>query len=243
MNNQLMLSIKFAIIDGKFEEVEKLVTENHDALKRPGHYAVTHLDHCLHYSVSTGAHQNLEMTKFLMQKGAKINSGNNHLTALHSAVSSDDPKIMKFLLENGAKIEARNVSGYTPLMLAAAKGKFKAVKYLIDSGAQVNAENEQGENPFDVATFNHHLNIAEYLRIVKKMASEKDECPENINNRAPCLVCLTPRNGLFVLLPCGHVSLCELCCFHIQKLNKGKKCPSCREKITDYKKLFFQQPE
>ncbi|MEP6716632.1 MAG: ankyrin repeat domain-containing protein, partial [Terriglobia bacterium] len=39
-------------------------------------------------------------------------------TALHAAVVSGQPAIVKFLVEHGAKLDARTISGWTPLMMA-----------------------------------------------------------------------------------------------------------------------------
>ena len=86
-----------------------------------------------------------------------------------------------------------------------------------------------------------------YSNQVKKRMAEKE--PEvNISSKDPCIICLEPRDGLYVLWPCGHTSLCEPCCINIftssavTYLNKPK-CPSCRKPITEYKQLFFQKPE
>ena len=69
-----------------------------------------------------------------------------------------------------------------------------------------------------------------------------DEYPlKKIDQKALCVMCFTPRNGVFVLLPCAHASLCELCCFKLKNENSG--CPTCGSPITDYKKIIFQDPD
>ena len=76
---------------------------------------------------------------------------------------------------------------------------------------------------------------------IKKAENEIPE--ETYSNKAPCIICLSPRNGLFVLMPCGHTSLCENCCIKICYEENHSKCPSCRKPIKSYKKIFFQAPE
>ena len=40
------------------------------------------------------------------------------MTALHGAVISNQPSIVKFMIEHGAKVDAKNKLGWTPLMIA-----------------------------------------------------------------------------------------------------------------------------
>ena len=65
---------------------------------------------------------------------------------------------------------------------------------------------------------------------------------ENISNKALCIICFTPRNGIFVLSPCGHTSLCEPCCLNLKNQTEPE-CPSCRKPMKDYMKIFFQEAD
>lgn len=67
-----------------------------------------------------------------------------------------------------------------------------------------------------------------------------DNTPHHLT---PCIICWAPRNEHYVLLPCGHVSLCKSCTIKISGQGANSNCPSCRSPILDYKKLFFQVPE
>ena len=115
------------------------------------------------------------------------------------------------------------------------------VKYLIQQGAQVNIRDNNGQTPFDLADEYERFETAEYLLKMKKESEFKNP-PNHTNDQALCIICLTPRNGLYSLYPCGHASLCEPCCYKLKR-EKYSKCPSCRKPIKDYNKIFFQEPE
>ena len=62
-------------------------------------------------------------------------------------------------------------------------------------------------------------------------------------DKVPCIICLQPRRGIFAFMPCGHASLCEICCIIVSGRNSNRKCPTCRALINEYKKIFFQAPD
>ena len=99
--------------------------------------------------------------------------------------------------------------------------------------------NQENKTSFNLANKNGHNEVAKYLLETKKEA--KNQLPrEVLSNKSLCIICLTPRNGLYALIPCLHVSLCEPCCFEITK-QRHPKCPSCRKPIQKYKEIFFQE--
>ncbi len=51
----------------------------------------------------------------------------NGMTAVHGAVISNQPSILKYLIEKGGKLDAKNQAGWTPLMVS--KGIFMANAY------------------------------------------------------------------------------------------------------------------
>ena len=160
-------------------------------------------------------------------------------TPLHLKVGRGNLKVTKYLVEKGAQIDARNKDGDTPLHIASYNGEFEIVKFLIQHSAQVDARNKQNKTPFDLADEKEHFEIAKYL-LEKKKELQSNNPPNNISAKALCIICLTPRNGIYVLYPCGHTSLCEPCCYKLKK-EKYSKCPSCRKPIKGYTKIFFQE--
>ena len=77
-------------------------------------------------------------------------------------------------------------------------------------------------------------NVEEH-REIKRMISHNFEfeySPEQKN----CIVCYEPRNGTFVLQPCGHAKTCETCSLKI--VEESKICPMCRSHVSKYQKIF-----
>ena len=158
-------------------------------------------------------------------------------------VNSDNYTLetIKCLLDNGAQIEAKTNNGDTSLHIAAAKNSLEIVKYLVENGAQIDARNKDNETPFLLSNKNRNADVSRYL-LEKKRDFPSKYPLQSMSGKALCVICLAPRNGLFVLNPCGHTSFCEPCCFNITRQNYAK-CPSCRKPVRDYTKIFFQEPE
>lgn len=74
--------------------------------------------------------QNEEIVKLLLEcKGINIESTNNNLaTSLYIASQAGNVPIVDLLLKAGANLEARRISGATPLLIAAGFGRLELVK-------------------------------------------------------------------------------------------------------------------
>ena len=187
----------------------------------------------------------VDVAKILLMQGAQVNSQNTHSSSpLHHAVFNNKIGMVKLLLEYGAQIDAKDALNDTPLhksaqsLLFSSSAHLPIVKCLIKHGAEIKARNNFNENSIDIAKRFGHIEIAKYL-LEKKKELETKTPEETVSSKALCIICFTPRNGIFVLLPCGHASLCEPCCFNL-KNQTDPKCPSCRKPIIDYMKIFFQ---
>ena len=200
----------------------------------------------LHYA------PNVEVAKVLFEKGANIEARDDeertplHMAALHALDTTNKNNTAKYLIDMGAQIEAKTKYGETPLHLVVEDNFLEMVKYLIERGARLDTRMHKypyygSETPFDLADRREHFEIAKYL-LEKKSELEPQKAANNVSDQAPCIICLVPRNGIFAFDPCGHASLCELCCYKL-KYEEDPKCPSCREPIENYKKIFFQEPE
>ena len=67
----------------------------------------------------------------------------------------------------------------------------------------------------------------------KKRQQEQKENSSSIDNERPsCVVCLD-ESPSHVIVPCGHVCVCDIC---ISSLNH---CPLCRVEITQTLRVFF----
>jgi ankyrin repeat protein len=83
---------------------------------------------------------------FLLEKGAKIDVGNNEgLTPLQLAANTDNCEAISLLLQRCAYVEARSLAGPTALQYAAWKGHWTAFDLLVIGGADINVWNKQGE--------------------------------------------------------------------------------------------------
>ena len=202
------------------------------------------------YIASQNGH--FESVKCLIENGATVDAKNNEgYTPLIIASLMGHLESVKCLIENGAFVDAKNDHGaranvnekcmkgkFTPLHIAAQQDKLEVVKFLVENGAFIDVQDKDGETPLYIAIKNEHHDIANYLSEAK--ARVENEFPKKTyTNKDPCIICMKPRNQLYVLLPCGHTSLCEPCCIKL-KCEPNSKCPSCRKVIKSYQKIFFQ---
>jgi ankyrin repeat protein len=78
----------------------------------------------------------LEIVKYLIEKGAKINATNFYnVTALLAAVNNNRVEVTNYLLEHGANFTICNSEGKTALMYAKEKGYTEIIKLLEAVGA------------------------------------------------------------------------------------------------------------
>ena len=109
-------------------------------------------DTALHVAVD---HGNVEIIKFLLEKGAKVNSKNKaKLTPLWKNGDDDEEtamEIMRLLIKAGADVNVPNEEKETFLMLAAEDDELEAVRLLLEAGADPNLKDEDGETALDKA--------------------------------------------------------------------------------------------
>ena len=87
-------------------------------------------------------------------------------TSLQSAVihnKKSHPEIVQVLIDAGVDIEAKNVYGRSPLLLACEVGKLDAVKMLVEAGARVCATDSQGATCLILAAYFGHIETVRYL--------------------------------------------------------------------------------
>lgn len=116
----------------------------------------------------------LEDVKVLLEKGLDINDTNHNLsTPLHGYVYSDS-SLLKFCIDNGAKLDAKDVTGWTPLMCLARteyvteKSELLEVitkaEYLIKAGADVTITDNDGMTAYDHAILVDSHDFAKWLK-------------------------------------------------------------------------------
>jgi ankyrin repeat protein len=130
--------------------------------------------------MSAAAQGDLETTKALLKRGADVNYaspenfaisvkngsiGIGKLTALHTAVSYAPVAVVRVLVDAGARLDARDVRGMTPLMLAVASDRsdVRVVRLLLEKGADPHARDIHGETVLDWARKYNRAAVLEAL--------------------------------------------------------------------------------
>lgn len=102
-----------------------------------------------------------EIVAILIEGGCDVNVVNNaENTYLHQIASNYIPEAnlvqeyAKILIDNGADVNAKNIVGDTPLMVAISRNKKELLEILLENGASANEQNKNGETPYYLATVN-----------------------------------------------------------------------------------------
>ena len=110
--------------------------------------------------------QALEMVKALVEAGVDPNTPGNGLTALAGAIARENKELVAFLLSQpGITLNDPDIDGYTPLMLAVAKGSSELVDMLLRAGAKVNTPTALADSAIVVA----EREIAKQHAIIEKL--------------------------------------------------------------------------
>lgn len=102
----------------------------------------------------------------LLSRGAKVNDHDAHRsTALHHAAASCETgrELISVLVRAGAELEARDVDGCTPLLLAARFEAPEAAAALLAAGAKVDAADNEGRTGLHWAADKGLLRTAKLL--------------------------------------------------------------------------------
>lgn len=101
--------------------------------------------------------------RLLLDRGANPNqaaANGAKVTALHAAVSSNQPQIAEWLLDAGADVNARQQMDYTPLMGAAANARIAILDLLLARGADPALRTADGKSAADLAREHGHEEVA-----------------------------------------------------------------------------------
>ena len=163
------------------------------------------------------ANQNLELVRWFIGQGARINRRNlENKTALHVAVLEGNLAIVKHLVENGALLHHRLFEGYSALHIAAQRQNLDILEYLLQQGAVADVRREKGITPLLHVV--EHKNIDMLKTLVKHGASvnRQDYVFDSplsvaVKNNALHLVTYLVENGADVNLKTSEgISLIDL---------------------------------
>jgi len=104
--------------------------------------------------------------RLLLDLGADVHQAAANparVTALHAAVSANQPGIVEWLLDAGADPNARQQMDYTPLMGAAANARLDILDLLLARGADRAARTSDGKTAADLAREHGHIAVADRL--------------------------------------------------------------------------------
>ena len=109
---------------------------------------------------------NMDLVQSLVDGGTDVDSIDDAYfkTALHRAVESHQPEIVRFLLAKGASMNSKG--GWrveTPLHAACRQGSSIIAEMLITAGADIDVKNKQNHTPLEVALSSYRKAIAELL--------------------------------------------------------------------------------
>ena len=93
--------------------------------------------------------------KYLVEKGALINTEHNNRSPIQIACGKSDMNIIEYLLDHGADLSVGSNSEIgTPLHWAAGENRVEVAQLLLERGANVDALNATGLTPLILATAN-----------------------------------------------------------------------------------------
>lgn len=107
-----------------------------------------------------------------------------------------------------------------------------AVRTLLEAGASPLARNNTQKTPLDVCS--------PYFSSIKTLMQEtlqprgarNASQHRNTSGGATCSICMD-RPSVMVLVPCGHLCVCQECCHHAQQ-----RCPICRTTVAQMVRTY-----
>ena len=187
------------------------------------------------------------IVKELILHGANVNLKDDiGISPLHWCFIYRYYNLAKSLLDNKADMNliGRNTN-QTLIFELIHNQKVDGVKLLVEHGVDLHQKSQDGKSVLEYAKAVGQKEIIQIVveQLIKNSETKaKNEEPPAKRSKfdEDCVICYNPRNGIFVMTPCGHAKTCETCCMKIIYLPESNlKCPVCRVKVDSYIKAFY----
>ena len=200
---------------------------------------------------------NIDLVKLLIQAGASIQPAtpNREISApIHFAAWEGNVPIAKLLIEKGCDINFLDPNRYcsttstnsdtdnTALHISTKRGKIEFVKFLLKQGADAKIKNGQGKTAKEIAIKNGNIELIDLFYKTEKSSKKSKHSKHSKKSKTKmddCIICFNPKSGIFAFIPCGHAMACENCSKNIIESSDKPECPTCRQTVTIYQKIFM----
>ncbi|PKA96931.1 ankyrin repeat protein [Flavobacteriaceae bacterium MAR_2009_75] len=162
----------YAIFGGNpVSTIEYLVSQGNDVNKRT-HDSRTYV----FWAASNG---NLEVVKYLIKEGAKLDLVDSHgygPISFTAATGQQDTAIYDYFIANGADLKnEKDHHGKNALLVAASRGKdLKLVDYFISKGLDINSTDDHGNGIFHYAAQGGNIDVLKQL-VERGVSTDKNE--------------------------------------------------------------------
>ena len=142
--------------NGNLEDLSSILTRDTDINGRFGKRERTLLTYAIE-------NRQLEITRYLLSKGADIEQQDGTKTPLMFAARYANIDFSKLLIENGADINSINHDRNTAFHYAAKYNNFDVLKFLYENGAKINIPNKDQWTALDYSIINNRPLLRHYL--------------------------------------------------------------------------------
>ena len=114
----------------------------------------------VHYAIK---HDQIDVLRMLMDKGADPNRFYQDKTALMYAIKQGKSKIVRYLLSKGVDVNTKNYRKKTAIYYAAKYGDVNTIQLLLAKGADLHLKDYKGRTPLQYAIDNKNTAVVNYL--------------------------------------------------------------------------------
>jgi len=165
---------------------------------------------------------NINIAKYLLQKGADANGGSQPGMPLQMAASIGNVEMIELLMQQGAEINAESLNKKgpvtTPLTASISSGNLEAVRLLLEAGANSNHAVTSGFRPLMQALRRARENRLEIIKLLLEYGADPDE---------------EDMSGMTVRMMAGIVKDDEIT-YLIEQSSPGMQKPTLSEPVYTY---------